>query len=72
VQKRYGSNPTAQRAANKSVSALADWVDACHNYRHEEGVEEPSQPPIELAVELISTGASFLRWLISIDPAAQP
>jgi len=67
AQKVYGTNPTALRAANKAINAFGDWVDACHNYRHEEGVEEPSQPPIDLAVELISVGASHLRWLISLD-----
>jgi hypothetical protein len=44
-------------------------IDACHNYRHEEGVEEPSQPSIDLAVSLISTGSAQLRWLISLDQA---
>ena len=67
VQSLYANNPTAQRAANKAVPAFGDWVDSCHNYRHEEGVEEPSQPPLDLAVQLIGTGSSFLRWLIAID-----
>jgi hypothetical protein len=67
VQGLYSADPTALKAANKSVEALADWVDACHNYRHEQGVEEPLQPPIDLAVQLISVGSGFLRWLISID-----
>jgi hypothetical protein len=37
----------ALRAANKTINAFANWVDACHNYRHEEGDEEPSQPPLD-------------------------
>jgi hypothetical protein len=45
VQTLYASNPTAQRATSKMIQAFADWVDACHNYRHEEGTEEPAQPP---------------------------
>jgi hypothetical protein len=67
VQTLYETNATAQRATNKSIQSFGDWIDACHNYRHEEGVEEPSQPPLELAVELVSVGASVLRWLIDID-----
>jgi hypothetical protein len=67
VQKIYAANPAALRAANKAINAFGDWVDACHNYRHEDGVEEPSQPPIDLAVSLISIGSAQLRWLISID-----
>lgn len=67
VQQLFSSDPTALKAANKSVEAFADWVDACHNYRHEQGVEEPLQPPLSLAVQLISVGSGFLRWLIDID-----
>jgi hypothetical protein len=69
AQKIYGGNQTALRAANKAINAFGDWVDACHNYRHEEGAEEPSQPPIDLAVHLISLGSTHLRWLISVDQA---
>jgi hypothetical protein len=65
VQKLYGADATALRAANKSINAFGDWVDACHEYRHEQGVEELSQPPI--AVQLISVGSGFLRWLVNID-----
>jgi hypothetical protein len=61
------ADPTALKAAIKSVEAFGEWVDACHNYRHEQGVEEPLQPPLDLAVQLISVGSGFLRWLISID-----
>jgi hypothetical protein len=71
VQTLYVANPTALRAANKAVNAFGDWIEACHNYRHEEGVEEPSQPPIDLAVSLISMGSSQLRWLISLDQASK-
>ena len=53
------------------IHSFADWVDACHNYRHEEGVEEPSQPPLDLAIELIGVGSGFLWWLISADTQTQ-
>lgn len=49
VQKLHQGDATAQRAANKHVAALKDWVDASHNYRHEAGSEEPVQPPIGLS-----------------------
>lgn len=72
VQKLYGSDAVALRAASKQVASFKDWVDASHNYRHEQGSEEPVQPPIDLAVLAISNGTSFLRWLIAIDQAANP
>ncbi|SFH94109.1 hypothetical protein [Bradyrhizobium sp. cf659] len=67
AQSLYASDPVAQRAASKMVNSFADWVDACHNYRHEQGVEEPSQPPLDLAIEIISAGSGFVRWLVTID-----
>jgi hypothetical protein len=54
------------------VDAFRDWVDAAHFYRHEAGREAVAQPPLSLAILLISAGASFLRWLAEFDAAAHP
>jgi hypothetical protein len=67
VKTVHAADPTALKTAVKSLEAFGAWVDACQNYRHEQGVEEPSQPPLDLAVQLISVGSGYLRWLISID-----
>lgn len=67
LQRIYGSDPVALRAAQKQLASFKDWVDASHNYRHEPGSEEPVQPPIDLAVLAVSNGTSFLRWLIVLD-----
>jgi hypothetical protein len=67
IQAIYPGDVVAQRAANKMINSFADWIDACHNYRHEQGVEEPSQPPLDLAIEMISAGAGFVRLLIQYD-----
>lgn len=70
VQSLYVTDAVAQRAASRMVNSLADWVDACHNYRHEQGVEEPSQPPLDLAIEMVSAGSGFVRWLVRFDKHA--
>jgi len=50
------------------LNGLKDWVDAAHFYRHEERrAEEVAQPPLKLAVYIVSTGASHLRWLAELD-----
>jgi hypothetical protein len=73
IQKAYTDETVALRAANKQLASFKDWVDASHNYRHEQGSEDPVQPPSELAVLAVSNGASYLRWLIALDQrAAQP
>lgn len=63
---RVHADPVEKRTAGKIVDALADWVDACHNYRHEPGHPEPTPPSDELAVLLVSQGISFSRWLADL------
>ena len=58
---------TALRAATRLANSLKEWVDASHNYRHEQGQEEPLQPPLDSAVFAISVGTSVLRWLAEMD-----
>jgi hypothetical protein len=59
---------TAALASEKMIDAFKDWVEACHFYRHEEGkADEIAQPPVELAVYLVSVGAAHLRWLAELD-----
>ncbi|WP_128928008.1 hypothetical protein [Bradyrhizobium guangxiense] len=70
IQKAYAGESVALRAANKQLASFKDWVDASHNYRHEQGSEEPIQPPLDLAVLAVSNGASYLRWLIAIDQSS--
>lgn len=72
ILKVHSSDPVALRAATKMVASFKDWVDASHNYRHEQGSEEPVQPPSDLAILAISNGAAFLRWLVALDQATPP
>ena len=54
-------------ATNQMLNALGDWVNACHQYRHAPGTQEPEPPSLELAIWMVSIGASHLRWLIGVD-----
>jgi hypothetical protein len=67
LQSRYDGHPTLQRASAKALEGFKDWIDAAHNYRHEQGVEAPSQPCEEIGILLISQGLSFVRWLAQLD-----
>ena len=71
IQRLYAGNPPATAAASKEVDAFSDWVDACHNYRHEHGREEVLEPPMGLAVQMVSGGASYIRWLAHLDSTAK-
>lgn len=60
-----------RRTASKTVESLSDWVDACHNYRHEPGHAEPTPPSHDLAVLLVSQGISYGRWLADLMKKAE-
>ena len=67
VQHVYEGDATAQRAAQRMVTGLKEWVEASHHYRHQPGAAEPAQPPADVAILAISHGASLLRWLAGLD-----
>jgi hypothetical protein len=67
INRVYAADPTALRSSNKMINSMKDWTDAAHFYRHEQGAQEIAQPPLGLAIYLISSGASHLRWLSEID-----
>jgi hypothetical protein len=72
IDKLYATDDTARNSARKMLASLKDWVDAAHFYRHEPGTEDVAQPPLALAVYLVSTGASHLRWLAELDAIPEP
>lgn len=71
VGKLYGNDKTALTAAEHLLDGLCDWIDALHMYRHGQKVEEPSNPPMGLAIQMLSSGATYLRWLAEIDKCVQ-
>jgi hypothetical protein len=72
LQKRYAGNAAAFGASVKLLASFKGWIDACHFYRHEEGKPDTiAQPPLELAIHLISVGAAFIRLLVELDEGAQ-
>jgi hypothetical protein len=68
IDRRYAGDPAALRSAQKLHNSLVEWVEGMHFYRHGQGVEEPTQPPLDVAILGVSTGAAFLRWLLEFDP----
>jgi hypothetical protein len=67
LQRVHATDKAATGAVIKLLSAFKDWIDAAHFYRHEAGLPEPTQPPLTLAVQMVSVGASFIRWLPELD-----
>jgi len=48
--------------ARQMKEAFGKWVTAMHQYRHAPHTSDPSPPPLDLTVLLISQGLGFLRW----------
>jgi hypothetical protein len=66
----YSGDRRAQEASDKMLQSLRGWIDAAHEYRHEEGKPDTiAQPPLTLAVYLVSSGATHVRWLAELDMA---
>jgi hypothetical protein len=69
VDSLFDGQKPAVYVAHKQVAAFKEWIDGAHFYRHEPGTEEPAQPPIDLAIYMISQGAAHIRWLAQLDGA---
>ena len=70
LQQLHAKDQKAKGAASKLLHSFKGWIDAAHFYRHEAGQEEPAQPPLTLTVQMVSVGASFVRWLAELDIAS--
>lgn len=57
---------TAKQTINKFIESYKDWVDGLHPYRHGQDRESYDNPPIDLTIYALSTGAAHLRWLASL------
>jgi hypothetical protein len=73
LQKLNAGDPASAGASAKLLRSFKEWIEAAHFYRHEPGHEEPKEPPLEIAVLMVSSGAIWLRWLAELDqkPAGQ-
>lgn len=63
----YKADPTAKEVASKMFDGFAQWVDSVHSYRHGQVGDEPIAPPESITIYIISSGSSFLRWLVGLN-----
>ncbi len=69
--KLYENDETALQTVSELFDGFAKWVNALHNYRHGQKSDEPVAPSEGVAVYVLSSGSSFLRWLISLNNALE-
>ncbi len=65
LQRLNAGDATAFHATQKASLSFLEWIEAVHFYRHESATG--AQPPLQLAILLVSNGANWLRWLAEID-----
>jgi hypothetical protein len=70
VRDLYDDN-TARTVVGNLIESLCDWVGAAHFYRHGQPGSNVVEPPLDLAVMMVSQSASYLRWLIGIHRVFQ-
>jgi hypothetical protein len=63
----YNADPVGKKVTAELFDSMGRWVDAGHNYRHGQTADEPVAPDEQLAVHILSTGSSYLRWLTQMD-----
>jgi len=63
----YNGDETAKLAVSAMFDSFALWVNGIHLYRHGQDDAQPVRPPIDLAIYIMSSGSSFLRWLIELN-----
>lgn len=67
AKETYKNDPIAIKVVDSIFDGFGKWIDGIHNYRHGQALPEPVAPPIGFAVFVLSSGASYLRWLVEID-----
>lgn len=57
---------TAKLALNKFFESYKDWVDGMHPYRHGHDLASYDNPPVDITIYALSSGASYLRLLAAM------
>lgn len=65
------TEPTDIDMIGKMMDGFGQLVDSIHLYRHGQGVQVPIAPPVEVAVYVLSSSASLIRWMAGVDAKIQ-
>lgn len=67
VQAIYANDVVAANASHQVLNSLAQWTNATHQYRHGQGSDAEVRAPTALAIQMLTSGAGFIRWMIDMD-----
>lgn len=63
----FSSDEQLKSMAGRLLSSFSKWVAALHPYRHGHDRDRPLTLPDDVAVLVVSEGATFIRWLVDLD-----
>jgi hypothetical protein len=66
-QELYEADEVAANASHQVLKSLSDWINATHQYRHGQQSSIEVHAPLELAIQSLSQGAAFIRWLVAMN-----
>jgi len=64
--KHLASDETEANVISEMFEGFGQWVNSIHNYRHGQKETESVQPSEDLTVYILSSGTSFLRFLLKL------
>ncbi len=67
LRTKYAENQPAIDAGQSLLGGFEKWIIASQPYRHGQQIEALTEPPRELAIAHLSSGATFLRWMIELS-----
>src|SRR5205085_2661377 len=66
LRERYAGNQAAIDAGAQLLEGMKAWIIASQPYRHGQEQEEPTDPPSDFVIAYLSSGATYLRWLVEL------
>ena len=69
ILQQYERDETTHKAADHLLDGLCDWIEAVHLFRHGQSVDENQDPPLDFTVAMMSTGSSYIRWMVNYNLA---
>jgi hypothetical protein len=63
---RYAGNEPAIAAGRQLLEGMKNWINATQLYRHGQEQQEPAEPPEDFVIAHLSSGATYLRWMIEL------
>jgi hypothetical protein len=70
IPRAYAGDDAGGEAAKSMLEAFGCWVASAQRYRHSERSEEPRSAPMDLAVAILGSAATYIRWLVELERAA--